>query len=152
MTPCSPLSFNRHFGGTYRLHLQDRRNWFSKNSKQTGCLPPACLLVLLNLFLRSWRWRRYVPRKRRLKLDGLHGVISQKMILVKLTYYKAYSASPGHLYVLLQNIRKTLREETKSWCKVKRTWFGILQDVHLQRDDGVHYPAVVALACLKPVG
>jgi hypothetical protein len=22
MTPCSPLSFNRRFGGTYRLHLQ----------------------------------------------------------------------------------------------------------------------------------
>jgi hypothetical protein len=23
MTPCSPLSFNRRFGGTYRFHLQD---------------------------------------------------------------------------------------------------------------------------------
>jgi hypothetical protein len=28
MTPCSPLSFNRCFGGTYRLHLQGRRNRF----------------------------------------------------------------------------------------------------------------------------
>jgi hypothetical protein len=37
MTPCSPLSFNRRFGGAYRLHLQSRRNRFSK--------PPACLLV-----------------------------------------------------------------------------------------------------------
>jgi hypothetical protein len=36
---------------------------------------------LLNLFLRTCRRRRYVPPKRRLKLDGLHGVISQKMIL-----------------------------------------------------------------------
>jgi hypothetical protein len=26
MTPCSPLSFNRRFGGTYGLHLQGRRN------------------------------------------------------------------------------------------------------------------------------
>jgi hypothetical protein len=42
MTPCSPLSFSRRFGGT---------------------------------------WRRYVPPKRRLKLKGVHGVISQKMIL-----------------------------------------------------------------------
>jgi hypothetical protein len=25
MTPCSPLSFTRRFGGTYRLHLQGRR-------------------------------------------------------------------------------------------------------------------------------
>jgi hypothetical protein len=30
MTLYSPLSFNRRFGGTYRLHLQGRRNRFSK--------------------------------------------------------------------------------------------------------------------------
>jgi hypothetical protein len=30
MTPCSPLSFNLRFGGTYRLYLQGRRNRFSK--------------------------------------------------------------------------------------------------------------------------
>jgi hypothetical protein len=36
MPPCSPLSFNRRFGRTYRLHLQGRRNKFSKKpaSKQ----------------------------------------------------------------------------------------------------------------------
>jgi hypothetical protein len=44
-------------------------------------LPPAYLLVLLKLFLRPWRWRRYVPPKRRLHLNRLHGVTSQKMIL-----------------------------------------------------------------------
>jgi hypothetical protein len=32
MTPCSPLSVNRLFGGTYRLYLQGRRNKFSKKS------------------------------------------------------------------------------------------------------------------------
>jgi hypothetical protein len=31
MTPCSLLSCNRRFEGTYRLHLQGRRNNFSKN-------------------------------------------------------------------------------------------------------------------------
>jgi hypothetical protein len=31
MTPCSPLSCARHFGRTYRLHLQGRRNRFSKS-------------------------------------------------------------------------------------------------------------------------
>jgi hypothetical protein len=36
---------------------------------------------LLNLFLRPWRWRRYVPPKRRLTLNGLHCVISQKIVL-----------------------------------------------------------------------
>jgi hypothetical protein len=55
MTPCSLLSCNRRFGGTYRLHLQGRRNNFSKKpaSKQN-----------------NW-----------LTLNGLHGVISQKLIL-----------------------------------------------------------------------
>jgi hypothetical protein len=28
--PCSPLSVNRRIGGTYRLHLQGRKNKFSK--------------------------------------------------------------------------------------------------------------------------
>jgi hypothetical protein len=64
MTPYSPLSFNRRFGGTYRLHLK----------QQAG---------LLNLFLHPWRWRRYVPTERRLKLNGLHRLISQKTILFK---------------------------------------------------------------------
>jgi hypothetical protein len=68
MTPCSPSSFNRRFGGTYRLHFPGRRNKFSKNQ---------------HLFLRPRRWRRYVLPKRRLKLDQLHGVISQKKILFK---------------------------------------------------------------------
>jgi hypothetical protein len=36
--------------------------------------------------LRHWRWRRYVPPRRRLKLNGLHGVMSQKMILFVLKY------------------------------------------------------------------
>jgi predicted GIY-YIG superfamily endonuclease len=37
MTLCSTLSFNRRFGGTYRLHLQSRRSRFSKPaSKQVA--------------------------------------------------------------------------------------------------------------------
>jgi hypothetical protein len=38
ITPCSPLIVNSRFGGTYRLHLQGRRNKFSKNpaSKQVA--------------------------------------------------------------------------------------------------------------------
>jgi hypothetical protein len=38
MMPCSPLSFNRRFGGTYHLNLQGRRNKFSKKpaSKQVA--------------------------------------------------------------------------------------------------------------------
>jgi hypothetical protein len=39
MTPCSLLSFNSRLGGTYRLHLQGRRNK----------LPPACSLLFAEL-------------------------------------------------------------------------------------------------------
>jgi hypothetical protein len=67
--PCSPLSVNGRFGGTYSLRLQGRRNKLSHAG------------FLLRLFFRPWRWRRYVPPKRRLTPNGLHGVISQKMVL-----------------------------------------------------------------------
>jgi hypothetical protein len=60
VTPCSLLSCNRRFGATYRLHLQGRRNNF----------------LLLLSFLRPWRFWQYVPPKRRLQLNRLHGVIS----------------------------------------------------------------------------
>jgi hypothetical protein len=43
----------------------------------------ACHLLsswfLARLILRPWRWRRYVPPKRRLTLNVLQGVISQKI-------------------------------------------------------------------------
>jgi hypothetical protein len=68
ITPCSPLSVNRNFGETYRLYLQGQATCFHA-------------VFLLNLFFRPWRWRRYVPPKRRLTLNRLHGVIAQKMVL-----------------------------------------------------------------------
>jgi hypothetical protein len=67
VTPCSLLSFNRRFGGTYRLYLQ-------------ACHLLTCWF-LLKLFLRPWRWKRNVPPKRWLQHSRLHGVTSQKMIL-----------------------------------------------------------------------
>jgi hypothetical protein len=61
ITPCSPLKVNRRFGGT----------------------SSACYLFsvrYLARLLRPSRWRRYVPPKRRLTLNGLHGVISHKTV------------------------------------------------------------------------
>jgi hypothetical protein len=66
ITPCSPLNVNRRFGETNRLHLQGRKNKLNKK--------PAWKQVA--------RWRQYVPPKRRLKLNGPHGVISQKMVVM----------------------------------------------------------------------
>jgi hypothetical protein len=107
MTPCSPLSVSQRFGGTYRLHLLGIDGFILSYGRANGSRVPvfylhsvsyinpdfrlanysACHLLacfLLNLFFRPRRWRRYVPPKRRLTLNGLHGVISQKMILLNL--------------------------------------------------------------------
>jgi hypothetical protein len=61
---------------TYSVHVTIYRS----SDGQALCLPPACSLVCWTI-LRPWRWKRYVPPKRRVQLYGLHGVISQKMIL-----------------------------------------------------------------------
>jgi hypothetical protein len=67
ITPCNPLKVNLSFGGTFHLHLQGR-----------------CFLLhvgfLFGLFF-DLRWRRYVPLKRLLTFNGLHGVIFQKTAL-----------------------------------------------------------------------
>jgi hypothetical protein len=39
VTPCSPLSFNRRFGGTYRLHLQGKE---ISSAKKTACSLVFC--------------------------------------------------------------------------------------------------------------
>jgi hypothetical protein len=44
------------------------------------------MLVSCSAYFLPWRWRRYVPPKRRLTLNRLHGVISQKMVLFKIQY------------------------------------------------------------------
>jgi hypothetical protein len=108
ITPCSALSVNRRFGGTCRLHLEGRKDKLSKKSawKQMARLPssgskkPAwkqlatCFHAnfLLGLFFRPWRWRWHVPPKLRLTLNGLHGVILQKMVLFFLSSLMAYSS------------------------------------------------------------
>jgi hypothetical protein len=39
---------------------------------------------------RQARWRRYVPSKRQLTFNWLHGVISQKIVLFNYYYYYYY--------------------------------------------------------------
>jgi hypothetical protein len=56
--PCGPLKVNRCFGGTCRLRLQGRRISQARNQREAGG-----------------------KEKRRLVLYGLHGVISQKLVL-----------------------------------------------------------------------
>jgi hypothetical protein len=72
ITPCSPLSVNRRFGGTYRLHLQVRKISQQEISVKAGgkqSIQAGFLLVYFSTL------------KRRLTLNGLHGIMSQKMVL-----------------------------------------------------------------------
>jgi hypothetical protein len=55
----------------------------SQLASYSACHVLTCWF-LLKLFLWPWRWRRYVPPNRRLQLNRLHGVTSQKMILFKM--------------------------------------------------------------------
>jgi hypothetical protein len=79
ITQCSPLKVNRCYGGTYSLHLQGRisRAWNQSNSSWQE----NTRWFLARLIPQTWRWRRYVPPKRRLTSNGLHDVISQKIVL-----------------------------------------------------------------------
>jgi hypothetical protein len=45
ITPCSPLSVNRCFGGTYRLHLEGQEISSARTSKQVGGEQNDCHLL-----------------------------------------------------------------------------------------------------------
>jgi hypothetical protein len=81
ITPCSSLKVNRRFGLIYRLHPKRRKNR-SRYQHEGKWQMPACHILprlYFSRLIRHWRWRRYVPPKRWLTSNGLHGVISQKI-------------------------------------------------------------------------
>jgi hypothetical protein len=89
ITACSPLKVNWRFGGTCRLHLQGPRISRTRNQRERRWQAElSCHLLSLWflpwLILRPWRWRRHIPPKRLLTLNGLHGFIFQKMESLKL--------------------------------------------------------------------
>jgi hypothetical protein len=58
--PCNPLKVNSRFRGTYHLHIQGQRISQARYQCES---------------------RRYIPPKHQLTFNGLHGVISQKLVL-----------------------------------------------------------------------
>jgi hypothetical protein len=74
ITPCSPLKVNRRFGG---ICVQGRRISQARNHQEAGSKQGQ------RLILRPWRWCQHVPPKRRLIFNGLHGVISRKLGLLR---------------------------------------------------------------------
>jgi hypothetical protein len=74
ITPCSPLSVSeKHIASIFRVE---------EIKSPSTCFHAG---FLLNLFCRPWRWRLYVPPKRLLTFNGLHGVIFQKTVLFMTT-------------------------------------------------------------------
>jgi hypothetical protein len=72
ITQRSLLSVNRRFEGTYHVHLQCRIK-----AKVETIFSLCWYLSWHNL--RTWRWRWYVPPKRRLIFNGLHGAVSKNI-------------------------------------------------------------------------
>jgi hypothetical protein len=97
---------------------------------------------LLNLFFRPWRWRRYVSPKRRFTLNGLHGVISQKIVLfyysiVARVYVTAVTFLPSHCLATIGGFLPsrcvaTIRGFFLSCCLVTT---GGYTDTHRQQRD-----------------
>jgi hypothetical protein len=146
---------NRRFGGTYRLHLQDRkireRGFPPDNDPLPALTPPLCNLLawpsypistdptpllsidfpcgsvcshLLTLVPRSriflpWRWRRYVPPKRRFT-QILHSTTSQK---------RAFFTSVLRSYLLEYGIFKILfgsQEQYKVKVAMGTSYFAVI--------------------------
>jgi hypothetical protein len=87
ITPCSPLIFNRCFGGTYLLHLQGQRirRVLTWNQVQIRGFHVLCRWFVIIL---PWWWRRYVPPKCRLTFNKLHTVMSPNTEIFE---YKSHS-------------------------------------------------------------
>jgi hypothetical protein len=83
ITPRSPLKFKWSCRGKYCLHLQCRIN------KSIHLLSHW---YLARLILRPWRWKRF-SSETSLDLNGLYGVIPQKMVLFRVQYV-VYRAPP----------------------------------------------------------
>jgi hypothetical protein len=92
-------------------------------------LPPAFTLVsLLNLFFRPWRWRRYVPPKRRLTLNGLHGVISQEIVLFEWISLSTRKMKLAKTQRSTDN-SKNWRSPNGNWMQSHNDWGVCLQNV-----------------------
>jgi hypothetical protein len=83
ITPCNPLKVNRRFGGAYRLHLQGRR--INRATTQRKSRWQAGKQTLLAAYFYTGFCS--VPPKRRLTFNGLHGVISQKIVLFNIMMF-----------------------------------------------------------------
>jgi hypothetical protein len=107
----------------------------------------ACSLVCLTI-LRPWRGRRSVPPKRRVQLYGLHGVISQKMILFKTTAVKTSNPTKKMILktVIFWNV--TLCSLVKDYRRFGRTFCLHLQGGTVSRESSPQDGGRTSLNCV----
>jgi hypothetical protein len=113
ITERSPLNVNRRFRGTYCLHHQGRRISRARSQSESRYWSVYHMLsrwFLARLILRPWRWRRYVPTNRRLTFNRLHGIMSQKMVLLWI-----HVAQDGDEWRPLVNMLWIFRFHTRQW-------------------------------------
>jgi hypothetical protein len=131
VTPCRYF-VNRRFGGTYRLHLQGIRNTRAMNQREQVAVDWATCsrCFIARVFLIPWRWRRYVPPKRRLT-KYLHGAKSQKTAFFMVIAMKTSNLTSDMFanIRLLVTFGGTEFYENQLFCEVKiRRWTRHLQD------------------------
>jgi hypothetical protein len=67
----------------------------TKHLKNSACHLPSRWFLIWLIF-RPWRWRRYVPSKRRLTLNGLHGVLEDSTLHNPAVRTSSYTKSLMH--------------------------------------------------------
>jgi hypothetical protein len=81
----SPLKVSRTFRGTYCLRLQGRRinltlrSTFMQDTSKV-CIPPAFTMVSCLAYSSIVKMEAIFPPKRRLAFNGLHDIMSQKIV------------------------------------------------------------------------
>jgi hypothetical protein len=116
-----------------RNYLQGRRINQSRKQRKISAFHLLSRWFLAWLILRPWIWRRYVPPKRPLHFNGLHGVTSQKtelfnliicLILLKRPRIKpansvneAFISEYAYVYLTVENEVKVgkLELQTAGW-------------------------------------
>jgi hypothetical protein len=78
--------------GTYCLHLQSRKIVWPWNQRESKWKHAGFLLIFS-----PWRWKWYVPPKRQLTLNGLHGVIYQKIVFLITTAVRTSNHTSSYL-------------------------------------------------------
>jgi hypothetical protein len=115
ITPYSPLKVNQSFRGISCFLLRGRRMSRARNHSESRCEAERCTTLLgEHLFLSFFLGLIFGPEDgghmffpKRLTFNGLHGVISQKIILFLTTAVRISNPTIINWFIRLKCISKT---------------------------------------------